>query len=208
MNRLIFILLFLFTSSIPAYAQMGMMGGEQEQTEQGMMEEGQQMPEQGMMQSARMPIMQRMMTSRKMTQDTLQMMMNILDIQGKILTGVKPTEKKKMLLDIKEMKDKLQNMMSMEKRKTSGMMRQSPVDYKCRLDCAEDWLKKAIDLQEEHIKDPTMATESSQKEMMEKMENAYDCITGVSDVCRSQTKETEIKEEEKAERSKFRHHNK
>jgi hypothetical protein len=59
-----------------------------------------------------------------------------------------------------------------------------------------------------HIKDPTTATESSQKEMMEQMGKAYDCITGVSDVCRTQTKETEIKEEEEAEPSKFRHHRK
>jgi hypothetical protein len=199
MKRLIFISLFLFTFSITAYAEMGMMGGEQEQTEQGMMEEGQQMPEQGMMQSSRMPIMQRMVSSRKMTQDTLQMMMNIMDIQEKILMGVKPAEKKKMMQDIKQMKDKMQNMLSMEKKRTSGMMRLIPDNTQCRLDCAEGWLKKAIDLQEEHIKDPTMATESSQKEMMEQMENAYDCITGVSDECKTQTK---IKGTE------FRHHRK
>jgi hypothetical protein len=194
MKRLIFISLFLFISSIPAYAQMGMMGGEQGQTEQGMMmEEGQQMPEQGMMKSGRMPIMQRMMSSRMMKQDMLQMMMNMMDIQEKMLTGVKPAEKKKMMQDIKQMKDKMQNMMSMEKKKTSGMMRPVPGDVQCRLDCAEGWLKKAIDLHEEHIKDPTTATESSQNEMMEQMEKAYDCITGESEVCKTQIQKKRLK---------------
>ncbi|MFN3480935.1 MAG: hypothetical protein ACK415_11200 [Thermodesulfovibrionales bacterium] len=42
----------------------------------------------------------------------------------------------------------------------------------------EEWLKKAIDLHDVHIKDPKTATEASQMEMMEQMKKAYECITG------------------------------
>ncbi len=55
-----------------------------------------------------------------------------------------------------------------------GMMESS--DPQPRLICAEQWLKKAIDLHEIHIKDPRTATEASQMEMMAQMKKAYGCV--------------------------------
>ncbi|MDI6729823.1 MAG: hypothetical protein QMD44_13000, partial [Thermodesulfovibrionales bacterium] len=66
-----------------------------------------------------------------------------------------------------------QKMMSMH----MGMMTGAN-DAQARLKCAEEWLKKAIDLHELHMKDPKTATEASQMEMMEQMKKAYSCITG------------------------------
>ena len=80
-----------------------------------------------------------------------------------------------------------------------GMMMGQPSDVSpCRLTCAEQWLKKAIDLHEIHIKDPKTVTEASQMEMMDQMKKAYDCIAGTScGVCRTPLKEPESKETEK-----------
>ncbi|MHB8883322.1 MAG: hypothetical protein ACYC69_17665 [Thermodesulfovibrionales bacterium] len=59
-----------------------------------------------------------------------------------------------------------------------GMMKMmESKDPQPRLICAEQWLKKAIDLHELHIKDPKTATEASQMEMMDQMKKAYGCIT-------------------------------
>jgi hypothetical protein len=58
-----------------------------------------------------------------------------------------------------------------------GMMGQTS-DCQGRIKCAEQWLKKAIDLHEIHLKDPKTATEASQMEMMDQMKKAYDCLTG------------------------------
>ena len=59
-----------------------------------------------------------------------------------------------------------------------GMMGQTPADCQSRIKCAEQWLKKAIDLHEIHLEDPKTATEASQMEMMDQMKKAYDCLTG------------------------------
>lgn len=59
-----------------------------------------------------------------------------------------------------------------------GMMGQTSADCQSRITCAEQWLKKAIDLHEIHLKDPKTATEDSQMEMMDQMKKAYDCLTG------------------------------
>ena len=61
-----------------------------------------------------------------------------------------------------------------EQKGKMGMMESS--DPHPGLICAEQWLKKAIDLHGLHIKDPKTATEASQMEMMDQMKKAYGCI--------------------------------
>jgi hypothetical protein len=68
--------------------------------------------------------------------------------------------------------------------------------------CAEQWLKKAIDLHEIHLKDPKTATEASQMEMMDQMKKAYDCLTGpYCKMGETPSKESESKEPKKEEPS-------
>ncbi|HBR22245.1 MAG TPA: hypothetical protein DD713_06730, partial [Nitrospiraceae bacterium] len=98
-----------------------------------------------------------------------QMMMEMMKIQQKMMKGVKPTEKKEMMMEMDKMMEKMNKMMSMH----MGMMGGMP-----KVKCAEEWLKKAIDLHEVHIKDPKTATEARQMEMMDQMKKAYECITG------------------------------
>jgi hypothetical protein len=137
-----------------------------------------------------------------MGQDMMQMMMDMMNMQEKMMKGVKAEEKKMMMKDMTQMKGKMQNMMSMCGM-TSGMMGKSTADSSCRMNCAEQWLKKAIDLHDVHLKDPKTATEASQMEMMEQMKKAYDCITGSgSGMCGSQSKEPMSKEPEKKKTSK------
>lgn len=47
-----------------------------------------------------------------------------------------------------------------------------------RLKCADFWLEKSIKLHEMHLKDPSMATNKSQMELMKQMVYAHECITG------------------------------
>jgi hypothetical protein len=186
MRRLIIVIAILFVFNIPAYAQMGTMGGQQGQMGQGMMMgEGQQTP-----------MMKQMMGQGMMMQDMMQMMMDMMGMQEKMMMGAKPAEKKKMMKDMAQMKEKMQKMMSMCKGMMVGGMMGEPSDVsQCRLTCAEQWLKKAIDLHEIHIKDSKTATEASQMEMMDQMKKAYECITGAC--CRMSeipSKEPESKE--------------
>ena len=188
MKKLLIVLMGLFVFSVPAYAQMGMTGGQQGQMGQGMMMgEGQQMqmmcpkmqqmPGQGMMQGGQQMPMMQMMGQGMMMQDMMQMMMDMMNMQEKMMMGVKAADKKKMAKDITQMKEKMQKMMSMCKGMIMGGMMGQPSDVsQCRLTCAEQWLKKAIDLHEIHIKDPKTATEASQMEMMDQMKKAYDCL--------------------------------
>jgi hypothetical protein len=67
--------------------------------------------------------------------------------------------------------------------------------------CAEEWLKKAIDLHEVHIKDPKTATDASQMEMMDQMKKAYECITGTG----SEMGVTQPKKPEGVEKKKDEH---
>jgi diketogulonate reductase-like aldo/keto reductase len=60
------------------------------------------------------------------------------------------------------------------------MMGQPSDIPQCRLTCAKQWLKKAIDLYEINIKNPKTETEESQMEMMNQMKKAYDCIAVTS----------------------------
>jgi len=78
-------------------------------------------------------------------------------------------EKKEMMMEMDKMHEKMDKMMS----KRMEMMGGIP-----KVKCAEEWLKKAIDIHEVHIKDPKTATEASQMEMMDQMKKAYECITG------------------------------
>jgi len=147
MRRLIIVLTILFVFNASAYAQMGMMGGQQGHMGHGMM-----------------------MGQGAMMQDMMQMMMDMMNMQEKMMMAPKADEKKQMMKNMAQMKEKMQQMMSMH---MIMMMRQASDKMKC----AEQWLKKAIDLHEIHIKDPKTATEASQMEMMEQMGNAYKCIT-------------------------------
>jgi len=189
MKRLAIVFAVLFVFSVSAYAQMGegmkpeqkgqmgqgMMGGERkmpmipmcEQMMKQRMGEGQQMP---MMQMCQ----QMMMGHSIMMQDMMQMMLDVMNMQEKMMMAPKADEKKQMMKDMAQMKEKMQQIMFMH---MGAMMRQSVDDLQAKLKCAEQWLKKAIDLHEVHIKDPKTATEASQMEMMEQMENAYKCIT-------------------------------
>src|SRR4030042_243619 len=76
-------------------------------------------------------------------------------------------------------------------------------DSQSKLKCAEQWLKKAIDLHELHMKDPTTTTDASQMELMDQIKKAYGCITGTGpDMSGTQSKEVGGKEPQKAEPSK------
>jgi len=218
MKRLMIIFVVLFIFSITAHAETGMMGCQEGQMGQGMMGGGQQQPMmdcpmmqpmsgQGMTQGGQQMPMMQTMGQGMMAQDMMQMMMDMINIQEKMMTGVKAADKKKMMKDLKEMKEKMQKIMSMRSTMMGGMMGQSSDACPCKLDCAEHWLKKAIDLHEVHIEHPKTATEASQMEMMDQMRKAYECITGARCGMSGATlKEPESTETEKSEPSKTELH--
>lgn len=176
MKRLMIVSAMLFVFSIPAYAQMGMMGGQQGQKGQGvMMGEGQQM-------------MKQMMGDGMMKQEMMQMIMEMMNMQEKMMMGPKAAEKKQMMKDMAQMKEKMQKMMSMR----MGMMVMD--DSQSKLKCAEQWLKKAIDLHELHMKDPKTTTDASQMELMDQIKKAYGCIVGTgSEMSGAPSRESESK---------------
>lgn len=181
MKRLAIVFAVLFVFSVSAFAQMGegmkpeqkgpmgqgMMGGEGKMP---MMPMCQEMMKQQMGEGQQMPMMQMMKEHKAM----MQMMMNMMQMQKKMMKGVKPAEKKEMMMEMDKMHEMMDKMMS----KRMGMMGMMGKGMKANVKCAEEWLKKAIDLHEVHIKDPKTATEASQMEMMEQMKKAYECITG------------------------------
>lgn len=59
-----------------------------------------------------------------------------------------------------------------------GMEGEIQIDAQQRLNCAEEWLKKAIELHELHMKDPKTTTDESQKELMNQVKKAYECVRG------------------------------
>ncbi|MDP2755690.1 MAG: hypothetical protein Q8P40_15055 [Nitrospirota bacterium] len=191
MKKWMIVFMVFFVFNIPAYAQMGMMGGQQGEG-QGMMGEGQQMP------MMNCPMMQQMPGQGMMMQNMMQMMMDMMGMQEKMMMGAKPAEKKKMMKEMAQMKENMQKMMSMRTGMMGGMMGEPSDVSKCRLTCSEQWLKKAIDLHEIHIKDPKTATEASQMEMMDQMKKAYECITGA----RCGSSETPSKEPVSKEKEK------
>jgi hypothetical protein len=151
-------------------AQTGNTKGEQksEQKQQGMkMDEGNMKQ---MMEKCQ-PMMKQMMGGCMM-KDMMQMMTAMMDMQEKMLKGPSGAEKKQMMQDMAQMKEKMQQMMSMQ-RDMAGMC-----DSQARRACAEQWLKKAIDLHALHMANPATATAASQMELMDQIKKAYDCITG------------------------------
>jgi hypothetical protein len=122
MKKLIIISVVLLAFASFAYAQMGMMGG---QMGQGMKtEEGQpmqmmcpKMQGKGMMHGGQQMQMMH-------CQDMTQIITGMMDIQEKMLTGVKPEEKDKMMQDMKQMKEKIFEMKGMCKCMMGGMIGQ------------------------------------------------------------------------------------
>ena len=204
MKRLaiVFAVLFIFSASAYAQTSEGMKPEQQGQMGHGMMgREGkmpmmpmcQEMMKQQMGEGQQMPMMQ-MMGQNVMMQDMMQMMLDMMQMQKKMMKGVTPAEKKEMMMKMDKMHETMDKMML----KHMGMMRGMHTQVKMK--CAEQWLKKAIDLHEIHIKDPKTATEASQMEMMEQMENAYKCITTGLETTETPTK---IHEGEKTKREDY-----
>ena len=115
-------------------------------------------------------LMMKQMMGDEMMKQMMPIMMEMMNMQEKMMKGPKAIEKKQMMKDMAQMKEKMQKMMSMH----MGMMGMD--DPQSKLKCAEQWLKKAIDLHELHMKDPKITTEASQMELMDQMKKAYDCI--------------------------------
>ena len=196
MKRLMIVLTVLFVFSISAFAQTdsGMKVEQKgEMKQQGMMDEG--MMKQ-MMEKCR-PMMKQMMGNGMMKKEMMQMMMGMMNMQEKMMKGPKAAEKKQMMKDMAQMKEKMSKMMSMP------MDLKGVDDSQSKLKCAEQWLKKAIDLHELHMKDQTTTTGASQMELMDQIKKAYGCITGQgSEMSGTQSKEVEGKERKKEEPSK------
>jgi len=163
MRRLAIVFAVLFVFSVSAYAQTGE-GTALE--DKGQMEPGMKG---GMMQMCPM-MMNHMMGQGMMTQEMMHMMMDMMKMQQKMMRGMKPQEKKQMMMDMDKMMERMDKM-------TGGMGMMGKGAAKANIKCAEEWLKKAIDLHEVHIKDPKTATDASQMEMMDQMKRAYECIT-------------------------------
>ena len=118
MKKLIIISVVLLAFASFAYAQMGMMG---DRMGQGMkMGEGQPMQ----MMCPKMQGGQQMQMMH--CQDMTQIITGMMDIQEKMLMGVKPEEKDKMMQDMKQMKEKIQEMKGTCKCMMGGMMGQQP----------------------------------------------------------------------------------
>ena len=128
-----------------------------------------------------------------MKKEMVQMMMEMMNMQEKMMKGPKASEKKQMMKEMAQVKEKMQKMMSMHMDMT-GMD-----DSQSKLKCAEQWLKKAIDLHELHMKDSTTTTDASQMERMDQIKKAYGCLTGTGpDMSGTQSKEVESKEPKKS----------
>ncbi|MDP1758209.1 MAG: hypothetical protein Q8K77_00240, partial [Thermodesulfovibrionales bacterium] len=159
MKRLAIVFAVLFVFSVSAHAQMGegmkpeqkgqmgqgMMGGEGKMP---MMPMCQEMMKQKMGEGQQVPMCQQMMKGHK---GMMQMMMEMMKMQQKTMKGMKPAEKKEMMMEMDKMMEKMNKMMSMPMGMMSGMNTQAKVK------CAEEWIKKAIDLHEVHIKDSKTA---------------------------------------------------
>jgi hypothetical protein len=157
---LVFALSFVLCASAYAQTDSGMadaQGGKQ----QGMM-----------MDEGMMSMMDRMMGQGMVMGEIMRMMKGMMDMQEKTIMGVNPDDKKQMLMDMSRMKETMESMMS-------AMMGQSS-EGSIRMDCAKEWLAKAIGLHVVHLDDPATATEPSQLEMMEQMKKAYGCLTDAS----------------------------
>jgi hypothetical protein len=171
MNKLVIVLMMLLISVVSVQAQMdsGMKDEQKAQDSQGMKMDEEMMKR--MMEKCQ-PMMKQMMDDGMMKQEMMQMMMEMMNMQGKMMKSPKAAERKQMMKDMAQMKEKMQKMMSMP----MGM--KGINDSQSKLKCAEQWLKKAIDLHELHMKDPKTTTDASQMELMDQIKKAYGCITG------------------------------
>jgi hypothetical protein len=169
MKKLVIILMMLLISAFSAHAQMdsGMKSEPKDQNSKAMKMDEEMMKQ--MMEKCQ-PMMKQMMSDGMMKQEMMQMMMDMMSMQEKMMKGPKASEKKQMMKDMAQMKGKMQKMMPMDMK---GMD-----DPQSKLTCAEQWLKKAIDLHELHMKDPKTTTDASQMELMDQIKKAYGCITG------------------------------
>lgn len=181
MKRLTVVFAVLFIFSISAEAQTGgglgpeqkgqmgpgMMGGEGKMPMMPMCKEMMKQRGEGQQMC---PMCMQMMKQHK---GMMQMMMNMMQMQQKMMKGMKPAGKKEMMMEMDAMMHKMEEMMG-----SMGMMGMMGKGMRPNIKCAEEWLKKAIDLHEIHIKDPKTATEASQMEMMDQMNKAYECIVG------------------------------
>lgn len=79
-------------------------------------------------------------------------------------------------------------------------------DNQVKLKCAEEWLKKAIELHELHMRDPKSTTEASQMELMDQIKKAYECVTGAAVSLGSGIKEPEKQTETKTSSQHEAHH--
>lgn len=196
MKRLAIVFAVLFVFNVSAHAQMGE-GMKGEMKQQGMMMDEGMMKQMMPMMEKCQPMMKQTMGGGMMKQEMMQMMMEMMNMQEKMMMGPKAAEKKQMMKDMAQMKEKMQKMMSMHMDMT-GMD-----DPQSKLTCAGQWLKKAIDLHELHMKDPKTTTDASQMELMDQIKKAYGCITGTGpDMSGTQSKEVEGKEPKKEEPSK------
>ncbi len=127
MRRMTLAFIIVLVLAVTAYAEMGgmgTMGGSQGQTEPGMkMGEGMKMmcPKMQEMQGG-----QRMQQCSAVGKDMMQTMMDIMDNQEKIIMGLKPEEKEDMVRNIRQMKGKMQGMMSMCKDMMGSMGQPAP----------------------------------------------------------------------------------
>src|SRR4030043_1280939 len=85
------------------------------------------------------PMMKQMMGDGMMKKEMMQMMMEMMNMQEKMMKGPNAAERKQMIKGMAQMKGKMQKMMSMHVDMT-GMD-----DSQSKLNCAEQWLKKAKD---------------------------------------------------------------
>jgi|GEM_PF-3074278 hypothetical protein len=128
MKKTVFLsLILIFLIAAQAFAQMDKPGSQVEQVgKDTKIGEAQKMP---VMQCPKMQMMQGhgMMQGQQMQmmhcQDMIQIVTSLVSMQEKIILGIKPEEKDKMIQDLKEIRDKLENMSNICK----CMMSQPPL---------------------------------------------------------------------------------
>lgn len=117
MKRIVLVAVILLVFSISAQAQMnnGMMGEQKGQAGPGMMPCMQE----------HMPMMKHMMGHGMMMQDLVQTMKKMIEVQRKIVEGVKPAEKKALVKELSGMREKMDKMTAdMKNMMSQGMMMQ------------------------------------------------------------------------------------
>jgi hypothetical protein len=118
MKKLMVVLTVLFVFSVPAYAQMGGMMGNQK---------GEAKQQDMMTSESMMSMMQHMMGQGMMMKDMMQMMTDMMKMQKKMMSGMSAAEKKEMMTDMDKMMDRMERMMSdMRGMMMKGMMGPAP----------------------------------------------------------------------------------